>query len=106
MAAEAPRIRLEAEGIPTFVEGERMGARSMYHVATGGVKLKVPDNLASDARIILSQTWSATAAELDIEETPDGDIDDTEPRTPSLLDRAMSEVVLGAFVIVNVVGLL
>src|SRR5437016_5989355 len=27
MAAEAPRIRLEAEGIPTFVEGERMGSR-------------------------------------------------------------------------------
>ena len=36
MAAEPPRIRLEAEGIPTFVEGERMGSRSMYHVATGG----------------------------------------------------------------------
>src|SRR5262249_1799948 len=36
LAAEAPRIRLEAEGIPTFVEGERMGSRTMYHVATGG----------------------------------------------------------------------
>jgi hypothetical protein len=71
MAAEAPRIRLEAEGIPTFVEGQRMGSRSMYHVATGGVRLKVPDSLASDARIILSQTWSATVAELGIEEDPE-----------------------------------
>jgi hypothetical protein len=66
-AAQAPRIRLEAEGIPTFVDGERMGSRSMYHVATGGVRLRVPDSLAPDARIILSQTWSALAAELDLE---------------------------------------
>ena len=67
-AASAPRIRLEAEGIPTFLDGERMGSRAMYHVATGGVRLKVPDTLAEDARIILSQTWSATAAELDIDD--------------------------------------
>jgi hypothetical protein len=66
-AAQAPRIRLEAEGIPTFVDGERMGSRTMYHVATGGVRLRVPDSLAADARIILSQTWSALAAELDLE---------------------------------------
>ena len=46
LAAQAPRIRLEAEGIPTFVDGERMGSRSMYHVATGGVRLRVPDTLA------------------------------------------------------------
>ncbi len=39
----------------------------MYHVATGGVRLRVPDSLAPDARIILSQTWSALAAELDLE---------------------------------------
>jgi hypothetical protein len=71
LAAEAPRIRLEAEGIPTFVDGERMGSRSMYHVATGGVSLKVPGSLAADARIILSQTWSSTAAELNIEEDDD-----------------------------------
>jgi hypothetical protein len=74
LAAQAPRIRLEAEGIPTFVDGERMGSRSMYHVATGGVGLRVPDSLAPDARIILSQTWSALAAELDLE----ADYDDEE----------------------------
>jgi hypothetical protein len=70
-AADAPRIRLEAEGIPTFVEGERMGARAMYHVATGGVLLKVPDTMAVDARIILSQTWSVTADQLGIEDDDD-----------------------------------
>ena len=43
-------IRLEAEGIPTFVDGERMGSRSMYHVATGGVRLMVPDSLAPEPR--------------------------------------------------------
>jgi hypothetical protein len=76
LTAEAPRIRLEAEGIPTFVEGQRMGSKTMYHVATGGVKLKVPDSLASDARVILSQTWSATAAGLDLEEEWDDDLDE------------------------------
>jgi hypothetical protein len=110
LAAEAPRIRLEAEGIPTFVEGERMGARAMYHVATGGVKLKVPDNLSTDARIILSQTWSATAAELDIDETDDDDLDGGEPlnetRPLSLHDRALKEIIIGSFMIVNLFALL
>lgn len=59
LRAEAPRIRLEAEGIPTFLEGARMGSHSMYQVATGGVKLQVPEPLQADARILLSQSWSA-----------------------------------------------
>ena len=71
LAAQAPRIRLEAEGIPTFVDNERMGSRSMYHIATGGVRLRVPDSLAAEARIILSQTWSALAAEFDLETDDD-----------------------------------
>ncbi len=79
LAAQAPRIRLEAEGIPTFVDNERMGSPSMYHVATGGVRLKVPDTLASEARVILSQTWSALAAELDLD--PE-DEDDHEAKQP------------------------
>jgi hypothetical protein len=58
LRAEAPRIRLEAEGIPTFIEGERMGSPSMYHVATGGVKLRVPASLVADARVLLAQSWS------------------------------------------------
>jgi hypothetical protein len=64
--AEAPRIRLESEGIPTFLEGERMGSPSMYQVATGGVKLQVPESLATEARILLAQTWaSAEGDDLD-----------------------------------------
>lgn len=82
-AAQAPRIRLEAEGIPTFLEGERMGSRAMYAVATGGAKLKVPEHLAGDARIILSQTWSATAAALDIEELPEDEPSFEEGEEPS-----------------------
>jgi hypothetical protein len=53
--AEALRLRLEAEGIPTFFEGERMG---IHHVATGGLKLQVPRPFASDARILQAQTWA------------------------------------------------
>lgn len=82
LAAEAPRIRLEAEGIPTFVEGQRMGSRSMYYVATGGVRLKVPDRLAGEARIILSQTWSATAAELGIEEDQEDGAEESHAELP------------------------
>jgi hypothetical protein len=58
LRAEGPRIRLESEGIPTFLEGERMGGPSMYQVATGGVKLQVPESLAADARVLLAQSWS------------------------------------------------
>jgi hypothetical protein len=71
LTAEAPRIRLEAEGIPTFLEGARMGSASMYQVATGGVKLQVPDALAADARILLRQTWSPVPTE-----DEDDDFDD------------------------------
>jgi hypothetical protein len=87
LAAEAPRIRLEAEGIPTFVEGQRMGSRSMYHVATGGVKLKVPDSLASDARVILSQTWSDMAAKLGIEEEWDEEIEGSSFKDENEIDQ-------------------
>lgn len=80
LACQPPRIRLEAEGIPTMIDGERMGDRSMYQVATGGVRLRVPESLAGEARIILSQTWSATAAALDIEDDwPEFDDDEPPP---------------------------
>jgi hypothetical protein len=68
LAASGARIRLDAEGIPTFLEGERMGAPAMYRVATGGVKLQVPAELAADARIILAQDWSWPAEELELDE--------------------------------------
>jgi hypothetical protein len=60
--AQAARIRLEAEGIPTFLEGELMG-QTIYAVATGGIALQVPEHFASDARVLLSQTWAPEAAD-------------------------------------------
>ena len=68
LKAEAPRIRLEAEGIPTFVEGARMGSHSMYPVATGGVRLQVPQPLEADARVVLSQKWSPVVAVDDLDD--------------------------------------
>jgi hypothetical protein len=67
-AAEAARIRLEAEGIPTFLQGERMGSMSMYQVATGGIALQVPRTLAADARILLSQSWATSVGEDDLDD--------------------------------------
>lgn len=58
MQAEAPRLRLEAEGIPTFVDGSRMGDHSIYQVATGGVQLQVPRPLVHEARVLLAQSWA------------------------------------------------
>ena len=65
---EAIRIRLEAEGIPTFIQGERMGSQSMYQVATGGLALQVPADLASEARVILSQSWAPPSQDDDLDE--------------------------------------
>ncbi len=63
LSAAIPRSRLEAEGIRTFLAGERMGSPAMYRVATGGVKLQVPADQAAEARIILSQNWSLPSDE-------------------------------------------
>jgi hypothetical protein len=65
--ASACRLRLESEGIPTRLENERMGSRSMYAVATGGVGLKVPAENLADARVILDQDWSIPPAEDEID---------------------------------------
>ena len=68
MQAQGPRIRLEAEGIPTVLQGERMGSRSMYAVATGGLKLQVPRPLEADARVLLSQSWTSPVSEDDLDD--------------------------------------
>jgi hypothetical protein len=57
-AAAIVQSRLEAEGIPTLLDGERMGTAGMYLAATRGVRVQVPADKAADARIILSQKWS------------------------------------------------
>ncbi|MGE3818192.1 MAG: hypothetical protein AB7I30_02045 [Isosphaeraceae bacterium] len=69
--AEGPRLRLEAEGIPTFLEGSRMATRSMYQLATGGTKLQVPEPLVHDARILLDQSWNSPTIEEDLEDAWD-----------------------------------
>jgi hypothetical protein len=58
LAAAVPRSRLEAEGIPTFLEGERSASTGMHGATVVGVKLQVPAPRVADARIILSQNWS------------------------------------------------
>lgn len=68
MDCQPPRIRLEAEGIPTAVDGERVGSQSMHPAFAGGVVLRVPESLAGDARVILSQKWSDDAEALGIED--------------------------------------
>jgi len=66
--AEATRLRLEAEGIPTFVDGERMARNAIYSVATGGAKLQVPEPLAADARVLLSQSWKSPVHDDDLDD--------------------------------------
>ena len=91
-AAEARRLRLEAEGIPTFLSGARMGSRSMYLVATGGVKLQVPAPLANDARVLLSQTWTPPQ-----EEELEDAWDELAPDPGAFRRRVMKRVILFLF---------
>lgn len=95
LAAAAARIRLDAEGIPTFLEGERMGAPAMYRVATGGVKLQVPAELATDARIILSQDWSWPDDDLGHDDDPDpGEEEHVPPDGSSAWALALEAIVV------------
>ncbi len=88
--AEAPRIRLESEGIPTFLEGERMGSLSMYQVATGGVKLQVPQPLLADARILLRQSWSSGVEDDELDDA----WDDLAPAPGALRRSVMTWIIL------------
>ncbi|MEW4568773.1 hypothetical protein AB1L88_12980 [Tautonia sp. JC769] len=76
--AEAARLRLDAEAIPTLIEGHRMASHG-YHLITGGIRLQVPRSLAQDARIILSQTWSVPADD----DEDDDDLDGDDPPHPA-----------------------
>ena len=77
--ANGPRIRLEAEGIPTFLDGERVAGSTLYQVATGGVRLQVPAGHASSARILIAQTWSPppeiAGVDDDDWDDPDGELE-------------------------------
>lgn len=93
LGAEVPRIRLEAEGIPTFLMGERMGSHSMYQVATGGVKLQVPEPLAPEARVLLAQTWAPP-----LDDDPDDAWDELAP-DPGAGRRAVMKGVIVFFLL-------
>jgi hypothetical protein len=69
--AQGPRLRLEAEGIPTFLDGLRMATALLGHPVVGGVKLQVPADLVDEARILLDQTWDVPPAPDDLEDAWD-----------------------------------
>jgi hypothetical protein len=69
--AQGPRLRLEAEGIPTFLDGLRMATDILSHPAVGGVKLQVPASMADEARVLLDQTWDVPAPEDDLDDAWD-----------------------------------
>lgn len=53
--AELARGLCHAEGIPALLENVRMGGRDHYLVATGGIRVKVPEELFRDARQLLGR---------------------------------------------------
>ena len=63
--AIAPRLRLEAEGIATFLEGERLGPET--GVAAGGLRLQVPDALAEQAIKILREVADSRTVRMNSE---------------------------------------
>lgn len=71
--SEPLRIRLEAEGIPTFINGERMASHLLGHGARGGVELLVPIEDVQEARVILAQSWR-----IDLDDDPDDEWDDSD----------------------------
>ncbi len=101
-AALGARLRLDSEGIPTFLDGERMGGDAAYQFATGGVKLQVPRALEADARILLSQNWNAADAD-------DDDLDDAWDELgpePGAKRRAVMKVLILLFLFYPLVQLL
>lgn len=70
--AAPSRLRLEAEGVPTFLDGEFLGQNVGFQLATGGVKLQVPEPLAAEARILLAQRWTSERAADDLDDAWDG----------------------------------
>jgi ribosomal protein S27AE len=94
LAAAGARIRLEAEEIPTFLEGERMGAPGMYRVATGGVKLQVPAEFTAEARVILAQDWSWPDEDLGLDEELAADHEEPAASDPESPRRFFIELIV------------
>lgn len=102
--AQACRLRLEAEGIPAQLDGERMGNLTIYNVATGGIRLRVPRNLAADARVLLAQTLSAWKAEPPIDDLDDA-WDDLAPESGTELHAVGGRIALIGLALAMAVGL-
>lgn len=92
--AHGPRLRLEAEGIPVFLQGQRMGDYTIYGVATGGIKLQVPEEFAADARILLAQTWSPPKGD---EPDPDDPWEGLGPDEPAEGRRSVMKLAILVF---------
>ena len=103
--AHGPRLRLEAEGIPAFLQGQRMGDHAIYQVATGGVQIQVPEELADEARILLAQTWSLPKDDHDDPDDPWGGLaPDPAERRRSVMKLAIVVFLFGPLVF-SLVGL-
>ncbi len=90
--ATARRVRLEAEGIPTFIDGERMGANTFYQIALGGARLQVPASLEAEARVLLAQNWAAPELADDL----DNAWDDLAPEPTSVLESIIEPAAIVA----------
>jgi hypothetical protein len=101
MTAEArgPQLRLEAEGIPVFLDGERMGEHAIYQVATGGVKLQVPSEFAADARVLLAQSWAPVEKEDDPDDPWEGLSPEPAERRKSVMKSMIVLVLFGPLVV-------
>ena len=102
--ANAPRIRLEAEGIPTFLDGARVAGSTLYQVATGGARLQVPESLLPAARVILAQVWAATPAPASPDAAASDHEDDDDPWAglapePGSRRRAIMKLAIIAFLL-------
>jgi hypothetical protein len=58
--AELAKLKLESESIPCFLQDANMvGIAWQYSFAVGGVRLKVPEEFATNAKEILNEDCSA-----------------------------------------------
>lgn len=89
----ATRLRLEASGIPTFLDGERMGTISIYNIATGGIRLQVPRPLADEARRLLEQAHEPSNDFAELDEDLDDAFDELAPE-PGARRRATMRVLI------------
>jgi hypothetical protein len=101
---EAPRIRLEAEGIPTFLDGRRMAEHAL-HPSLGGVRLQVPRPLAAEARVLLGQSWSWPDEDDDLDDAWDELAPDPSARRRAIM-QAIVVLLLALPLLRVLVGLL